>query len=104
MKLTLYVRICFHVGARWKNVDKWVASRFAKTSELRARLAAQIAHIDLVDFLLHNFLKENQTINSSASVSYETYCEMIEFFHSRYPPQSSSVIVISSKKIMQLKC
>lgn len=82
------------------NVDKWVASRFAKTSELTGRLAAQIAHIDLIDRLLRAFLEENPMVDSNAPVSYETYCTMIVFFHSHYPPRSSSVVVISSKKII----
>ena len=92
------------LGARWKNVDKWIASRFSKTSELTARLAAQIAHIDLADELLHAFLNQNQNIDPSASVSYETYCAMTDFFHARNPPKASSMVTITGKHTTQRKC
>lgn len=89
------ITVHLNSGARYKNVDKWVASRFGKTSELTGRIAAQITHLDLADKLLHEFLNEHSVVDAHASVSYETYCAMADFFHHRYPPQASSVITIS---------
>ena len=101
---TLCRPLCSLIGARWKNVDKWIASRFSKTSELTARLAAQIAHIDLADELLRAFLEQNTTVDPSVSVSFETYCAMVDFFHERNPPMASSVVTITGKHLMHRCC
>ena len=86
------------LGARWKNIDKWLSSRFAKTSELTARLAAQLTHIDLSYALLREFINLKQLSNLNGTVSFDIYCQMVEFFHDRYSPDSSTSILISSKK------
>jgi hypothetical protein len=85
------------IGARWKNSDKWISSRFAKTSELTARLAAQITHIDLTYYLLQEFIKENNLQNPNGPVSFDTYCKMVDFFYAKYPPHSNDPIIISSE-------
>lgn len=87
----------FVLGARWKNIDKWISSRFSKTSELTARLSAQLAHLDLCYSLLREFIDLKQLSNLNGPISFGTYCEMVEFFHDRYPPDSSTPIIISSK-------
>ncbi|CAF1335191.1 unnamed protein product [Rotaria sordida] len=91
--------MCVASGARWKNVDKWTSSRFAKTSELTARLAAQLTHIDLAYTLLREFIHLKQLPNPNGPVSFDTYCQMADFFHARYPPDSSTSITISSSQV-----
>lgn len=85
------------IAARWKNTDKWISSRFAKTSELTARLAAQITHIDLTYSLLQEFIGENALQNINGPVSFDTYCKMVNFFYRKYPPDSNTPIIISSE-------
>lgn len=84
-------------GARWKNNDKWISARFAKTSELTARLAAQIAHIDLAYDLLNQFIAETNLQELNGPVSFDTYCRMIDFFYGKCPPHSEDPIIISSE-------
>ena len=83
-----FYQVFFFTGARWKNIDKWISSRFAKTSELTARLAAQITHIDVAYTLLQQFIIETQLQNPNDSVSIETYCAMFTFSYDKYPPNS----------------
>jgi hypothetical protein len=77
------IAVLLNSGARWKNIDKWVASRFGKASELTARIAAKITHLDLADKLLQEFLNQHSVVDTLAPVSYETYRAMADFFHKR---------------------
>jgi hypothetical protein len=85
--------LCCSLASRWDGIDPWVASRFAKTCELVARLAAQFCHIDLTMKLLEEFTLANNVTNHHATVSFERYCALREFIHSRYPPTDSIVTI-----------
>jgi hypothetical protein len=89
--------ISLFLGARWKNIDKWMSSRFQKTSELTARLAAQIAHIDAAYCALEEFINKYDLQERNGPVSFDTYCKMVDFFYAKYPPHSKNSIVISSE-------
>ncbi len=88
------------IGARWKNVDRWIAGRFAKTSELTARLAAQLAHIDITYNLLQDFLLQNSLTNANGPVSFNTYCALMKFFYEKFPPYNEKPIIISSEYLI----
>lgn len=47
--------------------------------------------------LLAEFLEQYPQINGNAPVSFDVYCSMVNFFHGRYPPDSSSFVIITSK-------
>ncbi|CAF3468508.1 unnamed protein product [Rotaria socialis] len=90
---------CVAAGARWKNIDKWISARFSKTSELTSRLAAQIAHINLTYDLLQEFIVENNLQDPNGTISFNTYCKMVDFFYAKYPPHSNNAITTSSSQV-----
>ena len=75
------IAVLLNSGAWWKNIDKWMAFRLGKTSELTARIAAQITHLGLGDKLLQEFLNQHSVVDTLAPVSYETYHAMADFCH-----------------------
>ena len=85
--------LCCSLAARWDGIDPWVASRFAKTCELVARLAAQFCHIDLTMKILEEFMLANNVTDRHANISFERYCALREFINSRYPPGDSIVTI-----------
>ncbi|CAF1481953.1 unnamed protein product, partial [Adineta steineri] len=87
--------MCVASGARWKRIDQWIGGRFAKTSELTARLAVQLTHIDIVYNLLKDFINQNQLTDVNGPVSFNTYCNMMAFFYAKFPPYSTKPIIIS---------
>lgn len=85
--------LCCSLASRWDGIDPWVASRFAKTCELVARLAAQFCHIDLTMEILEEFMLANNITDRHANISFERYCALREFINSRYPPADSIVTI-----------
>jgi hypothetical protein len=89
------IRFAF-LASLWEGIDPWISSRFSKTNELVSRLAAQLAHIDLTMTLVEKFIVENNISDSHSIVSYERYCDLKVFIHSRCPP-SVGVVIINGK-------
>lgn len=53
---TLSLFTILFLASLWNDVDPWISARFSKTCELVARLAAQLAHIDMTMSLLQAFI------------------------------------------------
>ncbi|CAF1648905.1 unnamed protein product [Adineta ricciae] len=90
---------CMAASARWKNTDKWISSRFSKTCELTARLAAQITHIDVAYRVLQEFIIEQNLQSRNGPVTFNTYSQMVDFFYRKYPPNSTNPIIISTGQV-----
>lgn len=87
--------MCFLLlGSRWDLIDSWLSSRLAKSIDQTARIAAEMSHIELTMILLKDFVSTHN-INAFGSISFETYCQLVDFIQVKYPPQSSTLIHIT---------
>ncbi|CAF4021998.1 unnamed protein product, partial [Adineta steineri] len=58
-----------------------------------ARIVAQLSYVELTIELLTKFINK-KNLNTFESVSYNSYCELVDFIQTTYPPVSSTIINI----------
>ncbi|CAF4122600.1 unnamed protein product, partial [Rotaria magnacalcarata] len=84
--------------ARWDQIDTWFSSRLAKSIEQTARIAAELSHIELTMDLLNQFISSHD-FNTFGTISFEIYCQIVDFIQNLYPPGNNTIIEISAKTV-----
>ncbi|CAF3614052.1 unnamed protein product, partial [Rotaria socialis] len=75
-----------------------VMVRLAKSIDQTACVTAELSHIELTMDLLNQFINSHD-FNTFGTISFEIYCQIVDFIQNLYPPGNNTIIKISAKTV-----
>lgn len=71
--------------SKWDGNHPWISSRCAKTCEFVARVAVQLAHIEVTMEILQQYVTDKNMTDCNDSVLFEPYSDLRGFLYAPYP-------------------